>query len=413
MRQGFMLCNIDKRQLIDIRLPGGSLNRLHMLLAPAAFPYYRDLETVRATVLDRFHRMKDFGLDNDRPIGRMHSQRQSFAGRLPTELLALIFESLQTPAVVDPDCGALDILFFAMSCQRLYSTGYSWVNATLTCAINWSGDRLISIGEHCDPADLPQGMLTPQERLELGLGLLSDEEDEDTCEEDEPLLPQDGTPFDQADHRDEEDSTLSDQGDITDGEDGERTLYKVAQDWYGGGTVFGAGQFCVEHFSEWVAIYLKKEHARLTGYRHAGQHSNYTPTDFFHSRTRVIMDALRESKPFFWEDQIIKMNHPVLRNLSKREYIPESTLNNLQKIEKDGINSFLERSNVGDLAFYGIFWSSDNTSIFHEILHRGRWAGDRFDIVPLARFKVEDDDGETWTDVSPWIQQAVEANFTI
>ncbi len=85
----------------------------------------------------------------------------------------------------------------------------------------------------------------------------------------------------------------------------------------------------------------------------------------------------------------------VLRNLSKKVYVCQDAL----ALKSDDGCAPLYYISFGSLVLARIAWSSDDSGMGiadDADLHRGVWAGDRFDIVNLAT--VEHDDG--WTDVS-------------
>ena len=81
----------------------------------------------------------------------------------------------------------------------------------------------------------------------------------------------------------------------------------------------------------------------------------------------------------------------VLRNLSQRVFVRSDTLNEIMigRPENRGLGSVLVAH---------ICWSTDpSTATPYNGLHRGIWAGDRFDIVPLKDF---DAGGPGWEDVT-------------
>ena len=89
-------------------------------------------------------------------------------------------------------------------------------------------------------------------------------------------------------------------------------------------------------------------------------------------------------------------NSRVLRNLSKRVFVRSDTLNEIMigRPENRGLGSVLVAH---------ICWSTNpNTATPYEDLHRGIWAGDRFDIVPLKDFDLhaEETGGPGWEDVT-------------
>ncbi|KAF9027727.1 hypothetical protein BDZ89DRAFT_1134015 [Hymenopellis radicata] len=86
----------------------------------------------------------------------------------------------------------------------------------------------------------------------------------------------------------------------------------------------------------------------------------------------------------------------VLRNLSKKVYVRQNAL-----ALKSGTDASVYYMSFGSLVLARIAWSTDSGMAMayatdHD-MHRGAWAGDRFDVVRIKAIKHDDD----WTDVSP------------
>jgi hypothetical protein len=96
--------------------------------------------------------------------------------------------------------------------------------------------------------------------------------------------------------------------------------------------------------------------------------------------------------------------HPtVLRNLSRRQYVRESALFELQA--KYAETEILQEVGFGEIVITRICLSSDpSVSISYDgPIHRGVWAGDRFDIVASSEWH-----DPTWTDASDEVLEELE-----
>jgi hypothetical protein len=96
--------------------------------------------------------------------------------------------------------------------------------------------------------------------------------------------------------------------------------------------------------------------------------------------------------------------HPtVLRNLSRRQYVRESAMLELQA--KYAEAKILQKVGFGEIIMTRICLSSDpSVSMSYDgAIHRGVWGGDRFDIV--ARSEWHD---PTWTDASDEVLKELE-----
>ena len=95
----------------------------------------------------------------------------------------------------------------------------------------------------------------------------------------------------------------------------------------------------------------------------------------------------------------------VLRNLSKHEYVREEAIN---------VDSFVKWGDptgeigLGQVVLSRICWSTDNSRAmrYEGDIHRGVWAGDRFDIITIDQFKLVDGEKE-WKDVSDEVAKEV------
>jgi hypothetical protein len=92
----------------------------------------------------------------------------------------------------------------------------------------------------------------------------------------------------------------------------------------------------------------------------------------------------------------------ILRNISKRQYVRRADLLEMSKTcPKDWEFDLVD---LGHVVISRICWSSDPsiTICYDGDIHRGVWAGDRFDITSVAALEEKDENGQQvlWTDVT-------------
>ncbi|KAJ6514218.1 hypothetical protein C8R47DRAFT_1313579 [Mycena vitilis] len=117
-------------------------------------------------------------------------------------------------------------------------------------------------------------------------------------------------------------------------------------------------------------------------------------------RTPLVMELFEGPK--FAPAQAV--DWPVLRNLSRSQYLRESALVDLvKKYPKVGLGEIiLSRICLSSVPSTGMY-SEDRPGG----IHRGVWAGDRFDIVDEGWLEELGDD-ESWTDVSEEVMEEME-----
>ncbi len=94
----------------------------------------------------------------------------------------------------------------------------------------------------------------------------------------------------------------------------------------------------------------------------------------------------------------------VLCNLSKNEYVRADAIAALTK--SDGATPFIKGAiNLSHALLSRICWSSDSQIAmnYEGDLHRGPWAGDRFEVTTMNKLK-----GEEWRDISGEIVEILE-----
>jgi len=101
----------------------------------------------------------------------------------------------------------------------------------------------------------------------------------------------------------------------------------------------------------------------------------------------------------------ISLEHPepeILRNISKRQYVRRSAVRGM--IETCPEHWRWDRVDLGHVVLSRICWSTcaELSMPYKGDLHRGVWAGDRFDITDMSALDEVDENGESveWADVT-------------
>ncbi|KAH0551563.1 hypothetical protein GP486_007218 [Trichoglossum hirsutum] len=121
-----------------------------------------------------------------------------------------------------------------------------------------------------------------------------------------------------------------------------------------------------------------------------------------HLRDQIVNALTPEISQFFPENQPW-----ILRNLSTREYVcSEAIALKPEYIHGPNIDYF----GFGEVILSRICWSSDPSvsTPYKGGIHRGVWAGHRFDITTLARHE-QGQGKELWVDVSEEVAEEIEA----
>jgi len=139
---------------------------------------------------------------------------------------------------------------------------------------------------------------------------------------------------------------------------------------------------------------------------------NTTPSNLFSFSPKAVLDEFVGGfrKQISYENvrriclavDIVFEEPEILRNISKRQYVRRAELVEMRKTcpkdwEFDDVD-------LGHVLISRICWSSDpsTTLSYKGPIHRGVWAGDRFDITSAAALEEKDENGQPvlWTDVS-------------
>ncbi|KAL1746819.1 hypothetical protein HDZ31DRAFT_33386 [Schizophyllum fasciatum] len=119
-------------------------------------------------------------------------------------------------------------------------------------------------------------------------------------------------------------------------------------------------------------------------------------------REQAVSDILEELLPR--EERMPPDDVLVLRNLSKRVYVSGKAVAAFNARMGKKYECYGSMACLGSAALVRICWSSSSSTNtpYRGPLHRGVWAGDRFDIVSEEMFEHErgDDQPQPWADVS-------------
>lgn len=217
---------------------------------------------------------------------------------------------------------------------------------------SWRGDRIICLGDRAEDYDLPEGLMT-QECLDFL--------------RDAPNLPE------------PDDDWLSDPG-------------FIPVNFVGWASDSRSG------FQEFDKNFLDKQKYALLENAAFLQLREYHPRDKSYGLYSKIVDKLTSIERVFRVPDIIW-------NLTKKAYVlREAVLKAFDGTELEGEE--LEDSHVcavmGNILQLQICWSTfDGTNLPIAGLHRGKWAGDRFEFTDesVLRLRLEEEEG-VWKDAS-------------
>ncbi|KAJ7670589.1 hypothetical protein DFH06DRAFT_1083347 [Mycena polygramma] len=239
-----------------------------------------------------------------------------------------------------------DLLCLSATCQVLWEVGREHIYrhiAALVASYSWVGDRIICVGDYLRNDDIPEKILTPSERTEFSHYV--------------------GVLDGYFEGADEEESA-----------DSERSLY---------GYPFRQTEpsFDQHRMLSQCGIYDRFDWERIQ----------------FPNELDIIIGLFRKHKFAPERPRVFR----ILRNLTRLQYVRELVLLELS-------NEY-PKVGFGEVVLSRICLSSDpSISMAYEgALHRGVWAGDRFDIVP-AEWLEELGEDPSWTDVSAEVVEEME-----
>ncbi|KAJ7152106.1 hypothetical protein C8R46DRAFT_1357695 [Mycena filopes] len=281
---------------------------------------------------------------------------------IPVELMDEIYA--QVPRLVDVMC-------LSATCQVLWEVGRRNIYrhfAALAASDSWAGDRIICVGAYLNVDEIPESLWTPEERREFLNARRS------------PWLQE-----------------------IEDAE-------APAPEGSAGKTLFAYPFTCPSwgFDLEWIwfttGIIGRTEESPYSSSRRGCHKSEFDP---------VLIGELYRIGKFpsaRWHKRLPAPPNPnakpkVLRNLSRQQYVRESALLALK--EKYAGVGIMEALGFGEVLLTRICLSSVPAAgiRYQGELHRGAWAGDRFDVV--SEDELMDPD-VAWCDVSKEVLKEVE-----
>lgn len=273
--------------------------------------------------------------------------------RLPIELLDIIFHNLDIEHV----------FILGLQSQHFWNVARKHIQAyyASSCA-PWAGEGIICVGEYLQPTDYPQNILSESGKKELQKGLSESEIWHDVS---------------------------TDEG-STDFISGPTNLYSLADARYRQS----------REWDHWLGDRLIGRAALLKEWHRLPE-----------LRSSQIRSELRcyNLSDFYPEDQPW-----VLRNLTTQEYVRSEAI----AIKPE----YIHGPNIVVLGFGEVVWSricwsteTDCSMDYTDNIHRGIWAGHRFDITTLHRHKQGSLEGTEWKDVSEevanWIEKIWRKEF--
>ncbi|KAI0650872.1 hypothetical protein C8Q79DRAFT_410963 [Trametes meyenii] len=382
----WFLLNIDSRQnALDL---WGRLQFCH-LVGPVDPLNTRLIDSLREQHLPLAY---DELLKQGRPTSRQHG----LLGKLPVEMLGMIFDELPSR----------DALCFAVTCKLLLAAGKRRLTQTLSDRhASWRGDRLIYLGDNAFGREgLPAGLLTDAEWDEVVQDSLAGPSDEERDDFEDDDKGKDADKFvDSDDENYDNDSDDSDSDDdVT--VDGPR-LVSFAVGYYEAGLLcdapFTARQRGGNALAPLISEIQAQSQASLA--KSSGDDHNTTALEPWSVGANDIrnLQALWDVRYDIRSDSV-----EVVCNLSKGEYI-----------RADGFTLTPYPVDLGQALLARIAWSTSANGVvirghkaFLKELTRGPWAGDRFavttiDALPaLARGPGLPEGGE-WRDTTAGVDR--------
>ncbi|KAJ7062217.1 hypothetical protein C8F01DRAFT_126922 [Mycena amicta] len=300
--------------------------------------------------------------------GNTATQNSRFVN-LPEDILREIYANLEE---------FVEVIFVSMTCQALWALGRHIAYQRIVAAahaICWSGNRILCAGDYLDNDDIPEGLLSPGEK-ELLLTPSPGRGDDDDGSEDCTLFT-----YPYAKQTRKTDPSV------------------CSSLWYSSADRMRAKCMSTRSAAAlWAAL---RTHA-----------------DLFYDFVEITYDSEFVSK------EELRSPGSVLRNFSKHEYVRQQAILDLHARYADSeLRVAMERISFAEVLFPRICLSSDPGMSLNYLrdrdtdalgLHRGSWAGDRFDVLLAEEGEVwlndlnGAKDGLPWTDVSDEVLGLVE-----
>ncbi|CAL1696901.1 unnamed protein product [Somion occarium] len=353
MGQGWLVVNLDKHEVLSEYaaklgedLPTGAYSKLANLLARPVGGRTMD----RKDLDEKVEEMKDRGSSPPRSKRNNSSPHNRLTDKTGSRLVSHGAMQKLPKEVLGMIFAGFDeyedIMRLSLTNTTLFLIGYKCIQKRYMHEIpSWAGDRLICLGEYTDAEDLPEGVFNEEETTGIKqLFVEPDDEDE------------------------EEPTCVWDYFRQNGGE------FKKAKQFT------GAGKDSFKFLRRDLKL---KDHGMLE---------------------YQLFYYLNKPRPDYSENGTW-----VLCNLSKREYVDTGAISTLT--DKNPRGPFFEgRMTLGEVLVSRICWSTDaSTSLVYEgDIHRGAWAGDRFEITTVEKLKPNQA-GSQWKNVSDEIVKEMEA----
>ncbi|KAG5642241.1 hypothetical protein DXG03_003365 [Asterophora parasitica] len=275
--------------------------------------------------------------------------------QLPTEIIDCVYQNF---------CDLVTVLCFAATCQRHYEIGRRHIEALVSATfVNlWAGNRLICLGHYANMDDLPPGMLTDAERELIKCRFADEDKDSYRIYEQLAVLQQ-HDPL-----------------------------------WHFRREIPVHRRFSYDSKNKLSSFFTK-----LAGY---GLHDANMDMD----SANVLRDLITVPavKPPSTNETLLYGGAYVLRNLTSKEFIRGDAF---RYIWRDPKHAFGLSVSFNHALIIRIAWSSDpSLSIVCNDrikIHRGKWAGHRFDISGIESVRNEEGAVDGWKDVSQGVLNEV------
>ncbi|KAG5635142.1 hypothetical protein H0H81_012293 [Sphagnurus paluster] len=271
-----------------------------------------------------------------------------------------------------------EVILLAVTCQRSYEISRRhlerWVQQLFV--VSWAGDRLICIGDYAQMDDLPPGMLTDEEREYLA----------DRCEH--PADDNEQLTDDCASRENDHDAD-------------ETSLWEKLGSLQLRHPKSAIRQIRINdpnssRYSDWglYLFYMTKRAMSIMG--------KDTKMGLLDDGDREALSELLtiDRKTLYTHASDWYPTH-ALRNLTKKEYVRGDAIERVRR-EPDARAQRLDNLSFNHILAARFTWSSDpSLSMSYEgPLHRGVWAGHRFDVVEIGCLYNGQESLDGWKDVS-------------
>ncbi|TCD71462.1 hypothetical protein EIP91_010168 [Steccherinum ochraceum] len=305
--------------------------------------YTKEIESMRL-VREQFKTNPN--LDKNRPLGAFH--------KLPAELISMLFLAMDD---------YMDIAVLALTNTVFFEEGYSRLARLAEEAYSWAGDRLICVGDSCRIDDLPTGVFNSTEIDEL--------------------------------------RKLMSSGQGGDNDHGDRTVHDAFEAAMSGRLPSPMSSLLPSSWSWSLTNMGSRRSIRILLRMSKLDKDLYC---YLEGLTRYDKEDRRY--PLASEDRPW-----VLCNLTAGEYVRASAISKLrlqpgQDCELDYGPTVGRGLTFSEVVAARFCWSSDSgiAMVYEGDIHRGVWAGHRFEIVPLGHVRRLEG-GQQWKDVSEEVAQ--------